>query len=509
MHAYASDDPVFRAMNQRGQRLTNGQLGSFCVQCHAPMAVNEGATTDGMNLDSVDPKLHGVTCFFCHTVQAVTGTHNNALQLANPDAGDIVMRGEYPDPLPNTGHPATKSPLMDRFQLQSATTCGACHDIVVSHAGLTDPKAIDCLDAGPWDGGGSPCGAAIERTFQEWEASAFKQEAGETCSNCHMNVNPNGPDKIAAYPGAQPRSESTTDPGLPPGLGGSHDHSFPGIDVALIPGFPSTGEQQQGIQYLLDSTIQSAICVITQGLQPNSAIRVILDNVAAGHDVPSGSAQDRRMWAEVVAYDRDGGVIYSSGVISDGGSVVPELGDGGSPDGGADPDLWLIRDCMLDSQNQETHNFWEAANYETNQIPVQPTFSQLDPRFYLTHVIQYFPRNPFATVSGTPARVTLRLRVQPIGYDVLDDLIATGDLDPSLRSAMPILDVQWPTPDGGLGPFLEWTPGGGAVPLVGDPLGAGVGGGSGLNLPAECVTTTHLKYAATNNPAVNHTICKP
>src|SRR5271155_2931282 len=71
MHAYASDDPVFRAMNQRGQRETNGTLGSFCVKCHAPMAVNEGATTDGLNLDSVAQPLHGVTCFFCHTVESV------------------------------------------------------------------------------------------------------------------------------------------------------------------------------------------------------------------------------------------------------------------------------------------------------------------------------------------------------------------------------------------------------------------------------------------------------
>ena len=37
MHAYASDDPVFVAMNKRGQR--EAQLGSFCLQCHAPMAV--------------------------------------------------------------------------------------------------------------------------------------------------------------------------------------------------------------------------------------------------------------------------------------------------------------------------------------------------------------------------------------------------------------------------------------------------------------------------------------
>src|SRR3954465_428275 len=35
MHAYAAVDPVFNAMNKRGQRETSGQLGKFCVQCHA------------------------------------------------------------------------------------------------------------------------------------------------------------------------------------------------------------------------------------------------------------------------------------------------------------------------------------------------------------------------------------------------------------------------------------------------------------------------------------------
>src|SRR6185295_1082953 len=50
MHAYASEDPVFVAMNRRGQRETNGELGTFCVQCHAPMAVKLGLT-DGTNFD--------------------------------------------------------------------------------------------------------------------------------------------------------------------------------------------------------------------------------------------------------------------------------------------------------------------------------------------------------------------------------------------------------------------------------------------------------------------------
>src|SRR5688572_10024849 len=53
MHAYAARDPVFIAMNQRGQEETGGALGSLCVNCHAPMAVRTGATVDGLNLDQV------------------------------------------------------------------------------------------------------------------------------------------------------------------------------------------------------------------------------------------------------------------------------------------------------------------------------------------------------------------------------------------------------------------------------------------------------------------------
>ena len=83
MHAYAADDPVFLAMNARGQRETDGALGDFCVRCHAPMAVLEGATEDGLNLPELPQHLKGVTCYFCHQVVEVEGAHNNPLRLAN------------------------------------------------------------------------------------------------------------------------------------------------------------------------------------------------------------------------------------------------------------------------------------------------------------------------------------------------------------------------------------------------------------------------------------------
>ena len=162
MHAYASLDPVFLAMNARGQRETGGELGDFCVQCHAPMAVKLGLITDGLNLQDIPAYAQGITCYFCHTVEAVEGVHNNPLVLAD----DMVMRGAYSDPVPNTGHASAYSPLLDRERIESAALCGSCHDIV------------------------TPKGVHLERTYAEWQASLFSHEVPDeqqTCGNCHMS----------------------------------------------------------------------------------------------------------------------------------------------------------------------------------------------------------------------------------------------------------------------------------------------------------------------------------
>jgi hypothetical protein len=43
--------------------------------------------------------------------------------------------------------------------------------------------------------------------------------------------------------------------------------------------------------------------------------------------------------------------------------------------------------------------------------------------------------------------------VQPVGLDILDDLIASGDLDAAVRDAMPVFDISgaartWRVADG-------------------------------------------------------------
>ena len=432
MHAYASDDPVFLAMNKRGQRETHGTLGSFCVNCHAPMAVREGATKDGLNLAQVPRKLKGVNCYFCHSIESVDGSHNNPMRLAS----DGVMRASISDPF-STGrfHNAAYSSLHDRNRAESATACGACHDIV------------------------SPHGAAVERTFHEWQQSAFASPEGKACGQCHM-AQSTTPRAVAQVPGAPLR--------LP------HSHAFPAVDVALQP-FPDMQRQRDLVQAFLDSALQTALCV--EPIGGASRIIVIMDAAAAGHDFPSGSAQDRRSWVELVAY-QGSDVVYSSGVVPEGAPIS----------GLADPDLWLLRDCIFDDSGAQVSMFWLAASTEGNALPPQITFAPSDPRFSQTHKIKTYPGS--GALPVLPDRITLRARLEPIGFDVLDDLIASGDLDPQLRSAMPTFEV---------GPTVEWT----------QAKATSVYTDSATGAPVYCVTRTNLNVVADKFPATVRTRCTP
>lgn len=427
MHAYAADDPVFLAMNARAQR--EARVGDFCVSCHAPMAVREGLTTDGLNLPDLPQHVKGVTCYFCHSTEQVTGTHNNPVKLA----GDGFMRGALEDVLPNSAHGSTYSALLDRSRLASSDLCGSCHDIQNQH------------------------GVAIERTFAEWQESAFSQApGGTTCGQCHMAANKDAR-PIANVAGAPLRR--------------SHGHDFPGVDVALSD-FPNRDEQRAAIQDLLDTTIQSALCV--RGAGPTKSLMVILDNVAAGHSFPSGVAHDRRAWVELTGY-RGEELVYSSGVVPEGTSPT-ELGD---------PDLWLLRDCGYDDQGKHVHLFWDAKGVESLLLPGQQTFDPSDRRFYQTHVYRTYPRAGGA-LGVDFDRARMRLYLAPVGFDVADVLIESDDLDPSVRDRLITFDVGAP---------LEWT----AATATETFIDQGI--------PMSCISTTNLKAAADKVPAPSPEHC--
>ena len=393
MHAYAAKDPVFVALNQRGQRETDGALGDACVQCHAPVALAAGLTTDGTNLADLPDHLGGVTCAWCHRVDAVTGDHNAALSV---DADSVLLRGGIYDPTPNLAHDAAGSPLHDRNDPASSSLCGSCHDVVL------------------------PNGFHLERTYAEWRGSVFAGSglARQSCGHCHMprsagKAAVDGPDRDV------------------------HDHLMPAVDVALID-FPGRAENEAAVQAALDHALLPTLCV--QPAPAGSEVVVTLENLAAGHRFPSGATHDRRVWVEVVATNADGEVLL------DAGRADPDRPLADQPD----PLRGELHDVASDAAGDTTHLFWEVESLTQRTLPVASTNDPSQPGFVHSETRRW------AVPGAVPARVELRVWFRPFGPELFDTLHASGDLDVNALDPVPTFELRGATRvwEGNLGDCL-------------------------------------------------------
>jgi hypothetical protein len=117
----------------------------------------------------------------------------------------------------------------------------------------------------------------------------------------------------------------------------------------------------------------------------------------------------------------------------------------------------MFRDRIYDTQAKPVHMFWQAAmssahpdGYESNVLPGATTT-------YVEGNHTVLKQNRLSGPNGLPARVTARVRVRPIGLDVLEDLVDSGDLDPAIVAQMPTLNF---------GTQIEWTPERGVMKTV-------------------------------------------
>lgn len=363
-HATAGRDPVFQAMNARYIRETGDADPTFCVRCHVPLAVQAGALADPADLSGLPEGQDGIGCAWCHGVEAVTGTHNAALEVAR----DTTMRGGIADPVESWAHPSAWSAQLDRDAPEASATCGACHDVVL------------------------PGGLHLERTFLEWQESVFDTTGPSRlgCGHCHMPGSPG----IAAEGGPQRTV---------------HDHTMPGVSVRE--GDP---EQRAAVQRALDPSVATTICVAPASA--GAEITVALENVAAGHGFPSGAAKNRRVWIELVA-EADGTELLRSGTFANDEPVRE------------DADLAALHERAWDATGADAHMLWDVAELESRALPAPTTLDPRDPAFDHTR------RFTWRLSGAIPDTVTARVLVRPMGLDVLDDLVETGDLEPAL--AMP------------------------------------------------------------------------
>lgn len=254
MHANAWTDPVYQLMLERATEDIGEVATTFCVGCHAPAGLATGVIDD----EGLDPATNGITCTFCHYTVTATDDPPGNLSLGFPAGGpDRVRRAQIMDP--QAPHPAEGSKFFDSPEL-----CGSCHN--VNH---------------PVNG------MHLEMTYTEW-AESPQAAQGITCQNCHMHreVGGSAPFTGMAAAGAPQRDNIFA-------------MTFVGANVAQGNAELSTALLQSAAEIAID---MPDIVPAGQTVTANVAVT----NVGAGHSIPTGLTEVRRMWLEVYTLAADG-----------------------------------------------------------------------------------------------------------------------------------------------------------------------------------------------------------
>jgi len=316
MHAYAFVDPVFFAMHDRGQKETGGALDQFCTKCHSPIASRSGETPPSFDRNALSPiSQQGVSCDVCHTTTKVN-------KIGNADFAMLpgnVKYGSLANPALNNFHRSEFNPLFDRSEF-----CGSCHEVI------------------------NPSNVLIEETYSEWTRAAAAGMSLD-CQDCHM------PTYAGEAAVGGPQRDKV------------HRHYFVGADVPLV-NFPGADLQRQMSEDLLKSAATLDISHLPNA-QPGDtlALQVRVENVRAGHGLPSGVTAERQMWIAVTARDVSGRVLYQSGQLDANGDLMDHHSVH-NPE--ADRDLVVFRQILRDAGGEEVLFFWQAKRVQNNQIPL-------------------------------------------------------------------------------------------------------------------------------------------
>lgn len=361
MMAQAGRDPVFYAALD----IANADAafaGEFCLRCHLPRGWLDGraTATDGSAMTAVDQE--GIQCEVCHRlVDPVYSSENPDRDLTvlaaitSPvtlpgNAGLIVDTADYRrgpfDVVTDNGldpHVASAvalDTLVSPYH-QDAALCGSCHDIsnpVFTWDEMSQSYVLNDVNEPFTD---TTAMFPIERTYSEWQLSAFNTPQGvilpqfggnkssvSTCQDCHMrDVTGVG----GAFFGNATSSPVRDDLPL-------HDLTGANNWVPQIipqhPAFSATFTTEPYAAERLDA-LNAGIDRATAMLQNAAELDVSLTGTQlvvtitnnSGHKLPTGYPEGRRMWLQVEAYDANGLLIYSSGAYDAATGVLTEDGD--------------------------------------------------------------------------------------------------------------------------------------------------------------------------------------
>jgi hypothetical protein len=352
MMANATRDPLFWAALDVANHDVPG-VGDYCLRCHTSagwyggrvVKPGFGAPNNDVTLGAAgcllsgsydkqdtDSDFGGLQCHFCHRLMP-EGPNGEPTLVGNANAwlddepcplgGPPCRRGPYD--YDNDGVDGYEPPhewAYSEFHTQSAI-CGLCHDVTTPDTDIGPLKTLKLAD-------GTDTGLPfpVERTYSEWQQSAYSQVANpdaKTCQACHMPVSYDenasacifggGPDRTGDLPVHEFVGGNTWIPGIIKGEF-SDTSDIPGSygGIGREASFDQTvawAREMLGDAAALDTTIE-AFTPPTADNDGSLALNVRVTNLS-GHKLPSGYSEGRRMWLNVQVRDANGALVFESG----------------------------------------------------------------------------------------------------------------------------------------------------------------------------------------------------
>ncbi|MBI1850511.1 MAG: hypothetical protein HYR85_09225 [Planctomycetes bacterium] len=294
MMAQAARDPLMYAALAVANQDVPGS-GEFCLRCHSPRGWLQGRSTpsDGSALDSDDQD--GVQCIICHRlvdprgaeaatyVSPVPPGFGNGMYVLDP----VDTRHGPLDDATSAPHPWVYSPFHEDGHL-----CGTCHEV-------SNPlQAVNNDTQAPHEYG------PVERTFSEWELSAYPaMGAAGQCQECHMPDFTSG--QVCIF--GPTRSDVAT-----------HDFMgantwVPDILETFWSGYVDPDALAAGKARAFAHLQQAASLTVSTTPMMGELVAGVRVTNLTGHKLPTGYPEGRRMWLHVQALDTQGNVIAESG----------------------------------------------------------------------------------------------------------------------------------------------------------------------------------------------------
>jgi len=313
LHAYAGLDNVYeKTVEANEDLLAHGvEQGRFCEGCHSPAELLTGRTNRFASVMPSDAAAEGVSCIACHTaIHADPEQGNGALTLTLETSLD-QLAGPLLVAAPRDHARAFGAESTNEL-IKTSDFCGACHTEILdeSMSKSTEPHYA-------------------QATFQEWQGSWY-EENDITCQDCHMAPDPAGYVR-RLRDGHVAKPERYT-------------HRFVGANYLLFDtslgsnltflrgGFlPGMSQERQLELIEQQGEATKALLRAAAGLELRETamsdgslhVDIAVQNLGAGHNLPTGVLDQKHMWLEVLLRDAEGQVLFHSGAYdADTGEVA-------------------------------------------------------------------------------------------------------------------------------------------------------------------------------------------